>query len=72
MNTSSTSHLVVDFARVAVAPGLACPICGGPFTPHSMIIDGDSITLRCGGCHVDALKCEPAIVADDENAEDEA
>jgi hypothetical protein len=56
----NVSHIVSDFTRVEIASGLVCPSCGQPFSPHSMIMRGDSIRLRCGGCHVDALRCEPS------------
>jgi hypothetical protein len=55
---TSTSHLVRNFSRVAVARGLTCPACGQPFTPHSVLLD-DAITLRCDGCQLDAFRCEP-------------
>jgi hypothetical protein len=34
--SSSISNLVADFETVAIAPGLVCPSCGAPFTPHAL------------------------------------
>jgi hypothetical protein len=55
----AASNVVRDFARVVVAPGLNCPVCGRAFSPHAMIKNGVAIILRCDHCHADALVCEP-------------
>jgi hypothetical protein len=60
------SHVVTDFHRVSIAPGLACPTCGQTFSPHAFRFDGVTVTLRCDSCHADALTCVPHGNGEDE------
>jgi hypothetical protein len=71
MSTPTTSHVVPNFTRVSIAPGLACPSCGAAFSPHAMSVDLVTVTLRCEHCHTDALVCRPCITLVDIEEDDE-
>jgi len=59
MTNLLTSSVVPNFDRVSIARGLSCPSCGAAFSPHAVRVDGATVTLRCEGCHRDALTCTP-------------
>jgi hypothetical protein len=67
--TMLTSHVVADFEYVAIDKRLRCPSCGAPYSPHALQTDGQSVSLRCTRCHVDALAAE--LTPNDEDEEDD-
>jgi hypothetical protein len=62
---NSISYTSTGFETVIVAPGLTCPACREPLTPHSVTHDGVVITVRCAHCHTVALQCEPCCMDED-------
>jgi uncharacterized Zn finger protein len=56
---NAVSYTSTGFEIVIVAPGLACPACKEALTPHSVVHDGATITVRCRACHTVAMQCEP-------------